>query len=100
MAGAVGNLAANARPVRVRIPFIHSLTLFTHKLIHPLSLGSNPGDPEAALAKGSSPRPARATAPVEQVAVGPLGAQISRGSVREAQLGVPFPRQCWCNKVQ
>jgi len=66
------------------------------------SPGSDPGDPEAALASGSRPRPTRAMVPVENMyySRGPLDEQkIPRGGARVVQSGMPFPNLYRCNKV-
>ena len=66
------------------------------------SPGSDPGDPEAALASGSRPRPTRAMVPVENMyySRGPLDEQkIPRGGARVVQSGMQFPNSYRCNKV-
>ena len=60
------------------------------------SQGSNPGDPEAALASGSRPLPTLQW----KICRGPLDEQkIPRGGARVVQPGMPFPNLCRCNKV-
>ena len=61
--------------------------------------GSNPGDPEAALASGSRPLPL-ARWFQWKICRGPLDEQkIPRGGARAVQPGMPFPNLYWCNKV-
>ena len=82
--------------------------------------GSNPGDPEAALASGSRPLHTRVMVPEKEKEIcrgpldeqkyvgghwmkicwGPLDEQkIPRGGARVVQPGMPFPNLYRCNKV-